>query len=134
MKDPFAIHSVEQTRTTAEAKDRVVAGAYIPRQLAEQVAALSIMLGVPRTRVIELAIIQHLEKHGKDENQIIRAILGRLRAGWESYKLESIGKLNWCESKELEKYKKRIGISITKRGLSRNFINTVKQEIAKWRV
>lgn len=133
MKDPFAIHGVEQVELPA-AKDRVVAGAYIPRQLAEQVAATAVMLGVPRTRVIERAIIQHLEKCGKEEDQIIRMILGRCWAGWESYKLESIGKLNWCESKELERYKKKVSISIGKRGLSRHFINTVKQEVAKWSV
>jgi hypothetical protein len=133
-KDPFALHGVKEDDMSMpeKTKDRIVVGAYVPRQLAELIATRAVLLGVPRTKVIEIAIEQYLKQNPREETHIIFQAKQRIFAEWETYKRASVEKLHWDPVKEFEKYKKQVITSLKKRGVSPFFSSQIKQALDNW--
>jgi len=130
MRNPFALHSPDFKSNPAEGK--MVVGAYLPSHLLEKLAVNSIVRGVPKSKIMELALTEYLQRNKHPSPQVVDIVVGRVDAFWKNYKVESMGKLNWQPSKEFEKYKQLVFKTLKKRGLPEDILEKVKQVVQTW--
>lgn len=130
MRNPFALHGPDYK--SGKPEPRTVVGTYLPHHLTDLLAVHSVVRGIPKSKVMELALAEYLQRNQKGTSQVTPLLIQRIQAAWDLHKLESAGRLDWKPSKEFEHYKTTIFQTLKKRGLPKDIINEIKQTVNTW--
>ena len=114
-----------------ERQQKQVVGAYISRQLANELSQRALVAGLPRSRVIERAIVEYMLNNRIDEQELLNRLASRLQAEWGLEKLRDQYKNGWDGNDAFSRFRKHATQELARKGLTDQQIGQIKERLCR---